>query len=57
MDRRHKKTRSDYNGTISGKRGTADCGSEMEIPTARDHRERGRYAISQELEDCTIMDD
>jgi hypothetical protein len=33
MDRGHKRTRSDYKGTISGKRGTADSGSEVEIPT------------------------
>jgi hypothetical protein len=57
MDRSHKRTRSDYNGTISGKLGTADSGSEVEISTARAKRERGRYAISQEQEDYKIMDD
>jgi hypothetical protein len=56
-DRSHKKTRPDYNETISGKPGTADSGLEVEIPTAKKHRQRGRYAISQELEGCSMMDD
>jgi hypothetical protein len=36
MDRSHKKIRSDYNGTMSGKPGTDDSASEAE-KQSRDH--------------------